>query len=57
MNEKKSEIGKQKFLNPQETLNSKDMKKVLRKLFSYEHFVDLNVKFVHQEEKNIQLEG
>ena len=32
------------------------MKKVLKSMLSYEHFVDLNVKIIYQEEKIIKQE-
>ena len=53
MNENKSEIGKKEYLNPQEALNFKDMKKVMESMLSFEHFVNLNVKIIHQDEKII----
>ena len=54
MNDKKSEIGKQENLNPQEAIDQKDMKKVLKSMLSLEHFIDLNVKIIYQEKKIIQ---
>ena len=47
MNEKKSEIGLEENMNPQEAIDQKDMKKVLISMLSFEHFVDLNVKIIH----------
>ena len=54
MNEKKSEIGKEENLNPQEAIDQIDMQKVLSSMLSFEHFVNLNVKIIHQEEKIVQ---
>ena len=50
MNEKKSEIGKQETMNPEEAIDQKDMKKVLSSMLSFEHFINLNVKIIHQDE-------
>ncbi len=48
-------------MNPQDALNSKEMKKVMERMLSFDNFVNLNVKiiqyeekFIQQEEKNIQ---
>ena len=43
MNEKKTQIGKHQSMNPEETIDQKDMKKVLKSMLSFEHFVSLNV--------------
>ena len=50
MNEKKSGIGKEESLNPQEAIDQKDMKKILKSMLSFENFVNLNVKIIHQDE-------
>ena len=50
MNEKKSVIGKDETLNPQEAIDQKDMKKILKSMLSFENFVNLNVKIIHQDE-------
>ena len=50
MNGKKSEIGQEKYMNPQEALNSKDMKKVLKSMLTFENYVNLNVKIIKYEE-------
>ena len=55
MNEKKTEIGKDELLNPQEAIDQKDMQKVLNSMLSFEHFVNLNVKIIHQDKEIIQL--
>ncbi len=54
MNERKSEMGQNLNMNPKEALNSKEMKKIMKGILSFEHFVNLNVKIIQQEEKNIQ---
>ncbi len=62
MNESKTEIGQDLKMNPKEALNSKEMKKVMKGILSFENFVNLNVKiiqyeekFIKQDDKNIQL--
>ena len=44
MNENKTEIGKEETLNPQEAIDQKDMKKVLKSMISFENFFNLNIK-------------
>ncbi len=56
MNESKTEIGQYLNMNPKEALNSKEMKKVMKGMLTYEHFVNLNVRIIKQEEKFIQQE-
>ena len=56
MNKNKSEIGQEENINPKEAHNFKDMKKVMRSMLSFEHYVNLNVKIIHQEEKIMKYE-
>jgi hypothetical protein len=46
MNERKSEMGQNLNMNPKEALNSKEMKKIMKGILSFEHFVNLNVKII-----------
>ncbi len=39
-------MGKDLKMNPMETLNSKEMKKVMKEILSFEHFVNLNVRII-----------
>ena len=46
MNERKSEMGQDLKMNPKDALNSKEMKKVMKGILSFEHFVNLNVRII-----------
>ncbi len=46
MNESKNEMGQDFKMNPMDSLNSKEMKKVMKGILSFEHFVNLNVKII-----------
>ncbi len=46
MNESKSEMGQDLKMNPKEALNSKEMKKIMKGMLTFEHFVNLNVKII-----------
>ena len=54
MYESKTEMGQNLNMNPKDALNLKEMKKVMKGMLSYEHFVNLNVKIIQYEEKFIQ---
>jgi len=38
-------------MNPQEALNSNEMKKCMQSMLSYEHYFDLNVKIIKYEDQ------
>jgi hypothetical protein len=46
MSKSKTKMGKEWILNPQEDLNSEEMKKVLKEMLSFENFVNLNVQII-----------
>ncbi len=54
MNENKTEMGQDLKMNPKEALNLNEMKKVMNGIFSFEHFVNLNVRIIQLQEKFVQ---